>query len=69
MSFDKRTWAVSYVFLGSYITLTVSYFVIILYLISTLKRMREFGDFSEQHCDILKQFLCFLVSFIAKLTL
>ena len=67
--FDNESKAVSYVFIGSYVILTVSYCVIIVALIRTLRRMSDFGDFTEQHRDILSQFLVFLFAFISKLTL
>ena len=45
--FDKRSKAVSYIYIGSYLTLTVSYVVIIIFLGLTLKRMKDFGDFTQ----------------------
>ena len=67
--FENRSKAVSYAFIIDYLILTVSYCSIIIYLCRTLQRMSNFGDFSEQHRDILIQFLVFLMAFVAKLCL
>ena len=45
--FDKRSKWVSYIFIMSYLTLTVSYVIIIIFLGFTLKRMKDFGDFTQ----------------------
>ena len=68
-NFDRRSKAVSYAFIIDYLILTISYCGIIIYLCKTLQRMSNFGDFSEQHRDILIQFLVFLMAFISKLIL
>ena len=69
VNFDFASKAVSYVYMISYAILTISYTLIIIYLCMTLRRMSNFGDFSEQHRDILLQFLIFLFAFFAKLSL
>ena len=45
--FDKRSSWISYIFIMSYATLTVSYVIIITFLGYTLKRMKDFGDFTQ----------------------
>ena len=44
---EARSGIVSYVFIGSYVSITISYSVIITLLILTLRKMSTFGDFSE----------------------
>ena len=56
---------VSYVFIGQYLILSVTYVVIMQLLRKTLKRMEAFADFEMQHKDIQCQILFY---FFAMLT-
>ena len=64
---DNLTWVVSYQYYAGYSILTLVYTAIIIYLMRTLKEMKNF--FTQEYRHIVLQFFFFLFAFIAKIIL
>ena len=66
---DLKWILVSYIFMFSYCTLSVTYFVAIQFLRSTLSRLKDFANLKNQFKDILCQFLFFGFAMLTKICL
>ena len=66
---DLKWTVASYIFLFSYLTLAITYFLAIRFLRNTLSRLKDFANFQNQFKDVMCQFLFFGFAMFTKISL